>query len=381
MKRDRRVLMSTLVMPVFMIALFVMLIGFVSQQVKKPSVMKIGVVGMSPSEMVGQLDGKGDEHYVFAESELDARSLIASKAVRAAVIYPPDYLGKLKDGHTTVRVLYSSDDPLSGAMLGGLKAQIADGNKKIAAAVLEKNGINPELAEAVRVEGVDIAKKDGLAGSEIVTLIPYLIVIWAFYGGMSIVSDLVAGEKERGTMETILISPIKRAEVALGKILALGVTCFASSMTTLVGVALLAAVNLPQTREMFPNGVQISPLGLGAIVLVLVSLCTLFASLMVGISASARNIRESQTYLSLLSFLVLMPAIFSQFIGFTGAEKAAWVSYVPVLNSSMAIRNGIKGEVDLMLIAPTVFINVAIGFVCVLWAVRQFRREEILLRV
>ncbi len=382
MVRDRRVLMATVVMPIFIIALFFILIGFVSKQVSGSASIPVAIVGMDKSSLTDQFPETDLSGFIFVESETEAKNLITEKSARLALIYPSDFQNSILSGKAKIVALFDADDPLSMVALSSLRGEIFRGNIQLVRSTLQANNLSPDLATPISMEEINVAKsKDGTAGSQIIGLLPYLIVLWSFYGGMSIVSDLVAGEKERGTMETLLISPIRRAEVAIGKVLALSLVCTVSGITTLVGIGLLATIKTEITKDLFPSGLNLSPGAMLALVLVLVSLSTFFSALMVSISAYSRNIRESQTYLSLLSFVILMPAIFSQFIGFTGSEKAAWVSFTPVLNSAMTIRGAVKGEIDLPLIFATIGINGVLSAIFLFAAIQLFRKEEILLRV
>jgi sodium transport system permease protein len=150
---------------------------------------------------------------------------------------------------------------------------------------------------------------------------------------------------------------------------------------TFVGVAILGLLDLEITRSLFPEqgGLPLSAVGItGGI---LVSLVAFFASLLVAISAASRNIRESQTYLGGLSFVVLLPAVFSQVIGFTGAENELWVAFTPILNSAMGLRAALAGEGLTPAAGGAVATNLTLALLCTILAVRLFRREGMVLRV
>ena len=182
-------------------------------------------------------------------------------------------------------------------------------------------------------------------------------------------------------METVLISAVKRGEIAVGKILALACVCLVSATMTFVGVAVLGVLDLEITRSLFParGALPLSAIGITGVVLL--TLVAFFASLLVAISAASRNIRESQTYLGGLSFVVLLPAVFSQVIGFTGAENQLWVAYTPILNSAMALRAALGGEGLTPAAMGAVATNLTFALVCTYLAVRLFRREGMVLKV
>lgn len=247
--------------------------------------------------------------------------------------------------------------------------------------ILAANGLPKEMAEPYRFVKKPLKMPEGLGSAMIVGMIPYLIVIWAFYGGFSVVTELVTGEKEKSTLETLLITPVTRTQIALGKYGALCCVCLTSSLMSLLGLIVVGLLHLPITRGLFPSGVAVSAPMLLSIAVVLVPLVALFAAVLLSISTFARNTREAQTYLTLVSFIVLMPAIFSQFIGFTDFAHAKWIPYVPVLNSATCIKDALMSKIDPFALAVTVIVSVVPAALAVRWAVWMFNREQVLTRV
>lgn len=381
MMRDKRVVNAAFVAPIFMIVLFIVLFGFIQQTVTKKPDMKLAFVKDRTNPLIAQLEKEGGAKLTFVSSVDEGLSLLKDAKVGAVVEFGPDFTESLARGEAKVTAHFDSTEPLSAIAMSVVRGIVAEMNKQSVKAVLVENGIPDRMAEPVTFSQVDEQKADGIGGSMIIGLIPYLIVLWAFYGGFSSVSDLVAGEKERGTMETLLISPIKRSQVALGKFLALGAICLVSSLTTLVGVMVIGMVKLDITKAMFPNGLHLSLLSIIELLGVLIPLVVLFASLLLAVSAYAKNVREAQTYLTLVSFVVLMPAIFSQFIGFTGAQKEMWVRVTPILNSAVAIKEALLSNLQVGPFLITAGVSLAIGLLMLRVAVWLFGREQILTRV
>lgn len=380
MARDRRVLQASLIMPIFVIALFVFVMGVVQRAVTEKPEVRIAIVGESFIDLKEQFPDINTSNIDLVPTFDQGTALVEEKAAQLVIetTFKTD-----NDGITITvhRVGYIDSDPLASLALAELKSQVNARNLDNIKTVLQENMLPAGLTEAEQVQPENLGKDEGLAGSSIVSLLQYLIVLWAFYGGMSVVADLVAGEKERGTMETLMVSPVRRAAVALGKILALMVVCFVGSLTTLAGVFIAGSIKSPLTENLFPTGLS---LGLDAIffsVVTLVTLVAFFASMMVSICAYARNIREAQTYLGLLSFIIIMPAIFSQIIGFTGLERATWVLWTPVLNTALAIKDLILGSASISQLGPVWIVNLVLASYFLWSAIKQFRKEEIVLRV
>lgn len=380
MARDRRVLQASLIMPIFVIALFVFVMGVVQRAVTEKPEVRIAIVGESFIDLKEQFPDLNTSNIDLVPTFDQGTALVEEKTAQLVI----ETTLKTDDDGITItvhRVGYIDSDPLASLALAELKSQVNARNLDNIKTVLQENKLPAGLTEAEQVQPENLGKDEGLAGSSIVSLLPYLIVLWAFYGGMSVVADLVAGEKERGTMETLMVSPVRRAAVALGKILALMVVCFVGSLTTLAGVFIAGSIKSPLTENLFPTGLS---LGFDAIlfsVITLVTLVAFFASMMVSICAYARNIREAQTYLGLLSFIIIMPAIFSQIIGFTGLERATWVLWTPVLNTALAIKDLILGSATISQLGPVWIVNLVLASYFLWSAIKQFRKEEIVLRV
>jgi sodium transport system permease protein len=371
--RDRRVLQASVVMPIFMVALFVFIFGIIQTSVSEKPKVEIAIVSTAGIDYNSFLPEESQDSITPVSSWEEGSKLVRDKHAQLII--------EVKQGaDTTYRVGYLESAPLSAMAVAALQNQLTAQNLTLVKETLKANNL-PDQTEHNKLQRENLDKDDGLAGSIIVSLLPYLIVLWAFQGGMSVVADLVAGEKERGTMETLLVSPVRRAAVALGKILAVMVVCFVGSLTTLAGVFLAATIKNPLTKNLFPTGVSIGFVDIIFTVITILTLVAFFATLMVTIAARARNIREAQTHLGLLTFMILMPAVFSQIIGFTGLESATWVYWTPVLNAAVVIKNLILGSATMGQLTPVWIVNLILAAIFLRTSIQLFRREEILLRV
>ncbi|MDQ2985140.1 MAG: ABC transporter permease [Armatimonadota bacterium] len=245
---------------------------------------------------------------------------------------------------------------------------------------LMESDLDPAAFDAFALVQRKAETGEAFGGSMLVGFLPYLIIIWAFYGGFSIVSDLVAGEKERGTLETLLVSPVSREDIAIGKFLALASVSLVATLSALLGVVGMGLSNLEITKVMFEGGVTLSPTSILAIALALIPLIVLFAAGLLALSTIARNQREVQGYLSLASFLVLIPAMMSQFIGYTDAATSTWIAFVPVLNTATVLRQALLEKVDPTTLGITVALSVTLATLALWLVVSLFRRESVLFR-
>lgn len=381
MMRDKRVRSSAFFGPIFMMFIFLIMFGFVIQTVKDTKKQKIHVVkGNSENSIVKGMETKLT--IVPVDSMSAGEDLIRKGKARLVLEFPPDLDSKIANKQPAEIIAAFDPKEQLAPMIRGIIGRIADEtNKMTLATILKEKHINPESAELLQVKDrpIQVSKSD--TSELLIQLLPYLIVIWAFYGGFGIAADLIAGEKEKATLETLLISPVKRSQIAMGKFLALALVCLMSSLASLFSVIVVGMLNLPMTKALFEKGVGISPAAVGVTFLVLLPTVALFASLLVVFSTYARNVREAQTQLTLVSFVIMMPALFSQFIGFTEFAQSRWLNVIPVLNTATIIRQALMGKFDAINIGITFAVGAVLAVIGIVAAVKMFNRESVLVRV
>lgn len=374
MLRDKRVRSTAFFGPIILVVFLLFLFGSLIGNLSKPQNVRLHVVGQSPS-LVEALRAAKFDVIPVASVEAGKKLLTEGKARCVLDILPP------VDGVTSVALLYDDTETLSQVAKERAKGVLGAVNQVALTEFIARNNVPARDIAPIKISDQNVAvAQEGGAGEFVVQLLPYLIVIWAFYGGMSVATDLVAGEKERSTLETLLISPVSRTEIIVGKLLALGAICFASSCASLVGLGIYALAKPPGSELLFPDGLGLNFTSIGITVLVLVPLVIFFASLLLAISTYSKNTREAQTYLGIGSFIVVMPAMMSQFIGLTDFGKQLWINLVPVLNSANCIRLALMGKPDWTAVGITVVSSLVLGIAMVAVTLRLFQREEVLTR-
>lgn len=235
------------------------------------------------------------------------------------------------------------------------------------------------LIEPVVLEKVNTADNRENWGEKIGGMLPYLLFIICLTGAMAPATDIGAGEKERGTLETLLISPIDRNKIVMGKFLTIA---FAGTMTALVTVASMVIWGLVLSQGMAIKFVadfmaQIAMIDFLLIFLMLVPVVAIFASVLLSISIYAKSFKEAQSYMGPMTILVIIPIIISLL---PGVElKGTW-AWVPLTNVSLAMKELVKGTMDyyqlFAIFGSTVVIAGALFAFCVYW----FNQEKVLFR-
>lgn len=375
MIRDRRVLFGAFIMPIILIILFAQLIGTVEKSFSEKQSIKLAVLGdASDAFLQGLKDEERIQFIQFQDLE-EAQAQVEEGEVELALVANNEADGRLK-----LEAFYTSERPRSMVAYSAIRQAAEKAKSQRLSALAKEQGLSESEMEPVLVEGEDVGKQEGLAGSPLSGLLPYLIILWTFYGGMSLVSDLIAGEKEKGTLETLLVSPISRRDAALGKLIALTGVCLLSGLSSLIGLLISQLIGMSSSSQLIQGGMQVAPVSVLVFVIVLVPLALMFAGIMTAVSALAKSTRESQTYLTVVSFLIITPAIMSQFIGITGDDKAMWAIMTPVLNSSLVLQEAIKGRVEPLNVLIAAGGSLVLALIFSFAAIKMFQREQILNR-
>ncbi|MBX3095613.1 MAG: ABC transporter permease [Fimbriimonadaceae bacterium] len=377
--RDKRVRSNAIIVPMFLVFGLLALMGMLSGIGEKKN-QKVHVVAAS-NPLVDDLKSEGFQVIEIASLD-EGKKLIESGKARLVLEFPPETATALANGNPIQVQAYIDPQETAGEIaLRMTQGTLMKRNAAVMAKVLVDNGITSDQIAPIQVveNKVIVGKED--TSEFLLSMLPYFIVIWAFYGGLGPAGDLVAGEKEKMTLETLLITPVDRGQIAIGKFLAVGAVCLMSSLSALMGFVIAGLSGIPQFKGVFPNGLEIGATEFVLILLALLPTVAFFASLLLAVSTYAKNAREAQSYLALISFVVIMPAIFGQFIGFTDIGSNLFVRFVPVLNTSMAVREALQGKPNMLGLGITVAVGVVLASIGIYAALRMFRREQVLTRI
>ncbi len=380
--RDKRVLYSALIGPVFLEVFMIFLFGFLQQSFSEDKSQKVSVINASEGKPVLDVLGKKK---VFEITEIPSSTnvdeLLKKGKTRLVLQFPEGFAKKYAAHEAPVfEAIFDPNETTSEVAKEKVKGALMGYREEQRLARMKERHLDPRSFDSFDLKEKAANTGKAFAGTFLVGFLPYLIVIWAFYGGFSIVSDLVAGEKERGSLETLLVTPISRTAIAFGKFAALALLSLTSCLSALLGVIVMATINPPITEKLFESGPSMSALSIFAIAMTLLPLVVFFAGTLLAVSTFAKNQREVQGYLSLASFVVLIPAIMSQFIGYTEAATAKWVPLVPVLNTATVIRQALLEKVDWYSLIAAASVNTVLAALGLWFAIRLFSKESVLLR-
>ena len=223
----------------------------------------------------------------------------------------------------------------------------------------------------------DVATEEDLTGMLFSMLMPLLLIILMFSSCMAMTAESIAGEKERGTIATLLITPIKRSELALGKIAALSVMSLLGGLCSFVGV-LLALPKLMGGEAMDAVDASVYSMGdYAMILLVILSTILVFVSLIATLSALASSVKEASTLISPLMLVVTVIGVSGMF---GGPDKSLGLFLIPVYNSVQCISGVFSMSYEPAQIILTVAANLVTAGVFVAVLTRLFNSERVMFK-
>ena len=267
-----------------------------------------------------------------------------------------------------VKIYYNSSDADSAtaystllALLGALESSMANR--------FDVN-ISPDTV-------FDVATEEDLTGMLFSMLMPLLLIILMFSSCMAMTAESIAGEKERGTIATLLITPIKRSELALGKIAALSIMSLLGGLCSFVGV-LLALPKLMGGEAMDAVDTSVYTMGDYAMILcVILSTILVFVSLIAVLSALAGSVKEASTLISPLMLVVTVIGVSGMF---GSPDKSLGLFLIPVYNSVQCISGVFSMSYEPMQIILTVVANLLTAGVFAVVLTRMFNSEKVMFK-
>lgn len=377
--RDKRVSKSVFLTPAMVSIFILVLMSQLTNMLAKAENQKVHVLGKENSIVKALKEKK--VNVITLQSRQEAETLVKDGKARLVMVFPDNFDQSLAENKSTeVEAIYNPDEQSSQLSLSVVQAQFREVNKLALSKLLQEKGIDKDQAEPLHLRATKIQVSTKGASDFLIGIIPYILIIWGFFGGMATASDMVAGEKDKSTLETLLITPITRGEIVAGKLLGLITICLLSSFSALFG--LILGSKLPFAKsELMDQSLNISAPAALTIIAIQIPLVVFFASVLIAISSLARNPREAQQRMSALSSVVTMPAVFSQFLGYTDLANNPIISLIPILNAASCIRKALLGKFPPLEIAGTIGVCLLLATVALFYASRLFKNEKVLLRI
>src|SRR6266481_5424720 len=383
--RDSRTLISTVIVPLLLFpiimvgfsALAVVLVG--KAQKETPKVMILG--GEDSPQLLANL--RKLDNLEIAPYNVNWKEQISEKEIRAAVEIPPRFQSALEKGDAkTVKIYYYEGELKSSFGADRIEKFLKDYRDQVVKDRLAAKNVPASVLTPFEIHQENVAPPEKVSGATIGGFIGYLVVLLCMTGAMYPAIELTAGEKERGTMETILSSPISRMDLVLGKFLlvlsAALATAALSVMSMGISFAALRRFNMSSGRgDAAALLLKLGPKAVASIFLMALPMAVLFSAVLMTIALFAKSHKEAQSYLTPMTFLVVIPAVASLL---PGVELTPKLALVPILNTSLVCKEIITGTYHWNSIALIFVSTCAYAGVALFLAFKTFQRESVLFR-
>ncbi len=390
--RDRRTLISMVLLPILLFPVVMLGATFIMKsQIEKAQKKVSKVAWIAPDNMddLRQIVAQIPDIVVMpgTPDSADAVSMIRGRELVALLIVPPAFRDSLdavlndnSQAEAPAVMIYSNQTRTQSEFaveriinaLQSWRASLTENS-------LKQRNLSPQLVKPFMIGSHNIATPKEMGGFVMGSFLPYILILMALTGAMYPAIDLTAGEKERGTLETLLVSGVARLDIVLGKFL----TVFSASLITSVLAVLslsltglLALKFLPEAAGKFE--VNLAVMDVALMIMAMLPLAVIFSSLLMSIALFAKSYREAQSYISPLMFLVIFPAMASMM---PDMENSRQMAVIPIMNVSVLLKNGLAGHIDLTATLLTMAINLTLAAFCLYLVLRMFKRESVLFRI
>ena len=371
--RDRRTMFSTFVLgtlmgPVLFAGLIGLMISVTLERAEKA--LKLPVAGAEHApNLIAWMKTRGVE---IEPAPADPEAAIRKRDHDVVLRIPAEYAQQWREGRAaTLELIVDRSQQKAEQTVSRAERLIAEYASVTVSQRLLVRGISPEVVQPVLIADVDQSTPQSRSGM-LLAMLPYLLILTVFAGGNYLATDATAGERERQSLEPLLINPVSRGQIMGGKLMA----TFAFAVVSLaISLLAFAAVGPLLPVEKIGMVVKFGPTEIALLFLVVAPLCLMGAGLLTSVSAFAKGFREAQTYNTLL---IILPAIPSMLMALNPVKPADWMYAVPLLSHQLLIEQTVRGEAVVpWQAAASIGCTLAIGIVIALIAARLYHREHL----
>ncbi len=390
--RDRRAFRSSIVTTFIITPLF--LLGFpliLSQTLggEQEKRQTVGVIGLErlPAPLRTILEGQNGVKLIAVTETVPA---IQRGDVDAVIKVPASGLPTVAGGKSIPLEIYAKLSNQRGNIIQRkIEDLIGSYSKSLVLTKLRQLNLPPDTLEPIVTKAVSADTVAEKAGGFFAFIFPMLLFISIIGGASTIAIDATAGEKERGSLEILLVSPVLRSEVVLGKLLAttlyalftVTVQILAFVFTSAISpwvLATFAKKSGGEFAQLLGGNLNLGVAGFAQMMLIGVSVALMLSGLLVSICIYARSFKEAQTYLVPVQLVSQLVSVALQFGDFIARGTALYA--VPIVGSVIGILDVVKGKSTAEMVLVIVLSNLVLAVLTALLALRNFRSEQVLFR-
>jgi len=300
------------------------------------------------------------------------------------VVFEDDFLNKVENYETNgvipeVKTFYNNSEEYSSAARNNFLTQVL--------AVYQQQLLSDRFGDLgqltvfnidVNPESSIIVDNEKATGKLFGTLLPYLITFMLFIGAMSLGVDAITGEKERGTMASMLLTPLKRKEIVLGKLISLSIlSCLSAAIYAGVMIGAMPIMLKSLSGDALDGlSLTFTAAQVVELLVIMLTLVYLYVAIVSLAAVLAKTAKEANSYVSPIYIVVLATGMITMFTG--SGEKALFMYAIPVYGSAISIQSILVGELTIAKFGATVGGTVALAFIITVLITKAFNSEKIM---
>ncbi|MBS4538697.1 ABC transporter permease [Clostridium sp. D2Q-11] len=349
---DKRIVFTAFILPALSIALIYSIMGVALGNMiedREEYIPKAYVRNM-PQKFENLISNEPYNDMVDIEKISDDKELenikekIKLGEIDILVVFEKNFEEKLKNYENkekpSIKTFYNSSEDYSSDARFGLFNQLFSRYENMV--IGERLG-NIEYTSAFNIdigsEINDLVDEKEATGKGLSFLMPMLISIFLFAGAMGIGMDSIAGEKERGTMATLLVTPLKRETIAFGKIISLSIISIISALSSFIGIIVsfpFSKAVLGGDKDMNLTNLKFGASDLGKLFIIMITLVGIYVGLICLLSIIAKTVKEAGTYITPVYMIVMASSFMNMF---SNSDPEMWQFLIPIYGSVVAIKN------------------------------------------
>jgi len=363
---------SALIFPLFAPLMITLLFGTTAARERGAREVDFPIEGAEAApELVAWIERAGHE---VVEPEGDPVRAVRSGDIPLAIRIDPDYREDYARGvPARIDLIIDNSRSENSAQVRRVRQVIQGYSNQLGTLRMLARGLSPDVNQPISLREIDLATTQQRSAM-FLSFIPLFIIMAAFISGMNVAIDTTAGERERGSLEPLLINPVPRTEIVLAKWMV--TVIFASVGILLVlGATLFVVGRLP--LEDLGARMNVGPRDMVGILAGTVPLAFLASGLQLLVSTFARSFKEAQVYINLLIFVPMIPGFLATM---STLPSDSWVTAVPALGQQVLLTEVLGGTnpgISPFLLAGST--SMFIGLLCVIITARLFQNEKLVL--
>lgn len=392
--RDRRTMAAMVIMPLLLMPLLIIGMGKLVDYQQSNYQSRVATVSVSNQNVAPEFIAflKAQKKLKVVKPAADPEAALRNGDIDIAITLPKTFQADLKSGTPITASLMSySTRTESGDAISKVNEAIAVFNNRILGKRLKDAGVDPRSLTPLVVTEKDVATAKERGGFGLGFMLPMFFVVWAIVGGQYTATDLSAGEKERKTLEALLLTPAKRHEIVIGKFLAVSTTAMTSVVLALAslyfalkefgfgpmnggrgaGAQSAASIGIDYVFSIEPLTFAIM-LGIGLL------LVALFSALLLSICIFAKSFKEAQNYISPVYIAAILPVVAIGML--PNLNSASWVFAIPVANAVVLFKELLMGQYVGSHIVLTGVSLALVAAIAIAAAVKIFDKEKVLFK-